>query len=116
MRVILIPCSGRKHSGGTSDAVSHIQPLLGTQYRDKLCRARGTLAESLGLEPGPDLGNAKAGTAPLKPAWQRYDGNLYRAAQLTQRDVQNPGTVVLIVSALFGVVDARDTSAITTWR
>jgi cytoplasmic iron level regulating protein YaaA (DUF328/UPF0246 family) len=42
------------------------------------------------------------------PAFRRYDGNLYRRAMLAEDDVTAPTTRVLIVSAFYGLLDARD--------
>jgi cytoplasmic iron level regulating protein YaaA (DUF328/UPF0246 family) len=41
-------------------------------------------------------------------AYRRYKGNLYRQAKLTSNDAANNQVVVLIVSALFGVVELRE--------
>jgi cytoplasmic iron level regulating protein YaaA (DUF328/UPF0246 family) len=109
MRVIIIPCSGRKISGGASLPTSHVQPLLAAESWDSLRQARVSLAESLGIEAGPDLGDGNSSTLQLLPAWQRYDGNLYRKARLMESDIHRPGWGIFIVSALFGVISARDT-------
>ena len=108
MRAILIPCSGRKVEGGASSAVSHIRTSVSSESWSTLCRARGSLAQQLGLEPGPDLGNSATPSPQLLPAWRRYDGNLYRKAMLTERDMHRPAFRFFVVSALFGVIDARD--------
>jgi hypothetical protein len=89
MRVILIPCSGRKIGGGSTLPASYVQPALGNESWTALCRARSALGDQLGLEPGPDLGNATGSQLQLLPAWQRYDGNLYRKAHLTEGDVSS---------------------------
>ena len=73
-----------------------------------LCVARAALARLLQLEPGPDIGNAVSAALPLLDAWQRYDGNLYRKAGLTERDVVRSDARIFVVSALFGVIDIRD--------
>jgi hypothetical protein len=109
MQVIIAPCSGRKRDGGQSAPVSFTRSALGTKYWNDLCHARSALGSRLGLEPGPDLGNAVSSSIPLAPAWQRYDGNLYRKAELSEADIQQNGVVLLIVSALFGVITAADT-------
>jgi hypothetical protein len=84
-------------------------PVISSESWAALCDARNALAGLLGLEPGPDLGNAASSTQHLLPAWQRYDGNLYRKAQLAECDVHRPDVMIFIVSALFGVISARDT-------
>lgn len=108
MRAILIPCSGRKREGGSSTAASFLKPALSEESWWSLCAARAALAEMLHLEPGPDLGNASSTFLPLLPAWQRYNGYLYENARLAERDVVRPDTRMIVVSALFGIIDVRD--------
>jgi cytoplasmic iron level regulating protein YaaA (DUF328/UPF0246 family) len=55
------------------------------------------------------LGNAPASSVPLAPAWERYDGNLYRKAQLGEADIHRKDVTIVIISALFGVICADDT-------
>ncbi len=43
----------------------------------------------------------------LLPAFKRYDGNLYRKAQLSETQLTGHRRL-LIVSALYGLLDARD--------
>lgn len=108
MRVIIIPCSGRKIDGGASSPGSYLRADVSGGSWAALCSARTALGTLLRLEPGPDLCNATPSTLQLLPAWQRYDGNLYRKAQLAERDVHRPDLRIFIVSALFGVISARD--------
>ena len=42
------------------------------------------------------------------PAWERYDGNLYRAARLQSLYPRTHTKVVLIVSPLYGLLGAED--------
>ena len=108
--LVLIPCSGRKHSGGTRDnSASVLAGLLEKEVWSRLCSARLELAGILGLEQSSDLdGAGDVSSVDLLPAFRRYDGNLYRKARLNK-----PGLAghrrLLIVSALYGLLDARDT-------
>lgn len=107
LRVIVIPCSGRKHSGGGPaplDAEWGLA-LLDPTSRRSLLEARAELGALLGLAPGPDLGGCANGTIEYLPAYRRYDGNLYRKARLTEADASGASAGrVLIVSALYGVL------------
>ncbi len=70
-----------------------------------LLRARADLSRLLDLAPGPDLGTEVQNAILYKAAYQRYDGNLYREARLTDADaLGHSGGRVLIVSALYGLV------------
>ena len=108
MRVILLPCSGLKRDEGSSAPASYVEPILSDDIWRGLCDARNALAGLLGLDPGPDLGNAKSSTVPLMPAWRRYDGHLYHNASLGEGDVHRTDVGIFVVSALFGVVSVRD--------
>jgi cytoplasmic iron level regulating protein YaaA (DUF328/UPF0246 family) len=67
------------------------------------------LGRFLGLLPGPDLGIEGQPSAPYLPAYERYDGGLYRAAQLTRDDALGLSVgQVLILSALYGLVTALE--------
>lgn len=107
MRVVLIPCSGRKCAGGSSAATSYVRPLLSEDSWRSLVDARAGLAQMHGFEPGPDIGEARV-AMPLLPAWQRYDGNLYRKGRLQESDLLSATTRIFVVSALFGIIDIRD--------
>jgi Peroxide stress protein YaaA len=109
MRVILIPCSGRKRDGGSSSPTSHLKPITSDVSWGAVCDARSALAGLLALEPGPDLGNANSSTLQLLPAWQRYNGHLYHNAQLEESDVHRQDVRIFVVSALFGVISIGDT-------
>ncbi len=108
MRVVLIPCSGSKREGGSTSARSFVKELMTPAAWSDLCGRRADLAHVLGIEPGADLGNSALVPSPTMPAWYRYNGHLYQRATLSEQDVSGPDTRVFVVSALFGVVDARD--------
>jgi len=107
--MILIPCCMRKVPGGSrSDAKSHLADLLGIESWRRLCDSRGELAEILGLGLSCDLDRTDAlPKFDLLPAYRRYDGNLYRNARLSEADVSGDRRL-FIVSALYGLLDARD--------
>jgi Peroxide stress protein YaaA len=111
MRFILIPCSGRKRQGGTKsyDTANGLASCLSDSLQQKIFDSRSELAEMLGLEPGPDLGKPDSHKIEYRPAYERYDGNLYRKADLNRQDVDETGNSrILIISALYGVALARE--------
>ena len=64
----------------------------------------------MAIGQGPDLGgDGPVGDRLFMPAYQRYAGNLYRQASLSRDDVEKETIRILIVSALYGLLDPRDT-------
>lgn len=107
--LILIPCCARKRPGGQSrSAASALAGILDRDIWLRLCTARVALAEILGLAFDSDLeGASRCSDLPLMPARLRYDGNLYRSAALAKAQFGH-GRRLLIVSALYGLLDAND--------
>jgi len=107
--LVLIPCCSRKRSGGKRDeSKSMLENYLTPSTWNRLCAARVELANILQLEISSDLDESD--TPPkvdLMPAFRRYDGNLYRKAQLSVQELDNSHRL-FIVSALYGLLDARD--------
>ena len=109
MKVILIPCSGQKIGGGTTD---YKRPRLWEILEDsqffRLLAARAELGKLRGLGPGPDLGAPDdRGAVEFRPAFERYDGIMCRRAKF-RRLFSNFQGRVLIISALYGLLDAGD--------
>ena len=100
--VVLIPESTRKRSGGSSgppggDSVADALPVA---VRQKL---EGLRAEVLKKSPP---GSVEAGQ--FLPAYQRFDGNMYRSIPQEAWESRAPGVEVLIASALRGLIASRD--------
>lgn len=108
MRVVLLPCSNLKREGGSDAPFSLLQGTMSRASWEALCSARGVIARVKGLPTGADLGIGAAPALPLLPAWERYNGNVYRGAQFTERDVRRADTRIVVVSALYGLIDIRD--------
>jgi cytoplasmic iron level regulating protein YaaA (DUF328/UPF0246 family) len=111
MEVILIPCSKTKRRGGEfrPPEWSPLQDLLMPATWRTLASLRLELARALGLELGSDLDPAgEADMVRLLPAYQRYQGRLFRAAGLEDRWPLPSDCSVLVVSALYGLVNLGD--------
>ena len=83
--VILIPCCKIKKSYGetTYEAGVSAPALLPPASGQALLDARRDLSRLLGLAPGPDLGSESQSAIEYMPAYERYDGHLYKEARLT---------------------------------
>jgi hypothetical protein len=89
--LIVIPCSARKRNGGRPGTPTPADSALEAARRRVLERADSQTNESL-----------------LRPAWQRYDGSLHRAAgERIPADLAASGRLV-ILSGGYGVLDGRD--------
>lgn len=110
MELILIACSKTKIAGG--EAVfreSELEKRIPSHTFRRLSGARYELARLLGLPAGPDLGTCQQDSSlAFLPAYRRYDGIVYRRGRLWTLIPQAQGMRVLIVSALYGVLDAED--------
>lgn len=111
MELILIACCQRKSSGGIQDFK---QPMvldsrLTSISIDKLMKARKDLANTLNLSPGFDLGfNQHTQELKFLPAYHRYTGNVYKSSQIAYLLPQTTSLHVLIISALYGLLDSND--------
>lgn len=109
MEIILIPCCKRKVTGGDQDfKLTGLADVLNTATYSCLMEARLDLAKHLGLQPGPDLGfREKSGDINYLPAYQRYDGVIYRTGDVRNRFNGYKGRII-ILSALYGLLEASD--------
>lgn len=111
MNLIIIPCCGTKYPDGSptyQPPVALTNVLDSSAYR-QLMAARRELAQLLKLPLGPDLGfETQDTTLRFLPAYQRYNGIIYRTGRLHQ--LYRPGGTrkVTIISALYGLLDAAD--------
>lgn len=110
MEVVLIPCSGRKRLGGTTQFTdSLLTETLRPSTWERILECRRELARSMRLPPGPDLGlSMQVEAIEFLPAHQRYDGNLYRAARLAGELADSGLITIFVVSAFYGLLNARD--------
>jgi hypothetical protein len=89
--LIVIPCSASKRQGG--------RPGVPTSSSGRLSAARRRVL---------DMRDSQTDESLVLPAWQRYDGNLYRAAGRTVlADLAASGRLV-ILSGGYGLLDGRD--------
>jgi hypothetical protein len=90
--LILLPCSGRKASGGTSRTVAP-----SSSWAPELQRARSHLHDVAGLDERQ-----------VMPAWQRYTGNFYQSAGSSLAAAVSAGARIAILSGGYGVVRAEE--------
>lgn len=100
--VVLIPESTRKRRGGSSNAkpTDAIADALPDSAREAL---RALRDEVLAKSP---RGTVAAGG--LFPAFERFDGNMYRYIPADSWERRSPAVEVVIASALRGLVASRD--------
>jgi len=101
--VVLIPESTRKRSGGdpTRKEEDSIMATLPAGLRDRLLDLRKQLLSRTGGKGVDAVG--------LMPAYERFDGNMYRRIEPSAWAGRTAGVEVLIVSALRGLLGSRDT-------
>jgi len=109
MRIILIPCSGSKVSGGQSNPQpSKLADVLSPASYHKLTSARQEIAallqkdQSLGLGFKDDDKESK-----YLPAFQRYQGLIYAHSDISRLYPALKGRLV-IISAMYGLLDGND--------
>lgn len=109
MVIVLIPCCNRKRYGGTPEyQPSSLADSLTTNTFDLLMQTRCELASLLGLLPGPDLGFTGEGNRPdFLPAYKRYTGIIYQKGEIESLYPNFKGKLI-IISALYGLLDAND--------
>ncbi len=111
MNLIIIPCCGTKNPGGqpTYSPPSSLLEIIGPSLYQQLLASRRELSRRLGLPPGPDLGfEAQAHEIRYLPAYQRYNGIIYRTSRFHQLYKPGGRFAVVIVSALYGLIEASD--------
>jgi cytoplasmic iron level regulating protein YaaA (DUF328/UPF0246 family) len=111
MKLILIACCSDKEPGGTTGYhwSKRLEETLGVKYYRVLMKARRELAKILEMEPGPDLGFYDSPTrVQFLPAYKRYTGIMYRRSHLKETLPKLKQVQVVIISSLYGMVDAYD--------
>jgi hypothetical protein len=92
--LLIIPCSGSKLPGGVpvlaGPSILHLlTPAVAARLRDARCR----------LAPA-----AVVDETLLRPAWRRYNGNFYKAADAALTDAVAAATPLVIVSGGYGLL------------
>ena len=101
--IVLIPESTRKRKGGTalahsdSDAIAH---ALSDSLRERL--------EGLRDEVAAKSPRGAVDSGGLLPAYQRFDGNMYRCIPDDAWESRVPAVEVVIASGLRGLIASRD--------
>ncbi len=111
MEIVLIACCDRKAAGGSTDYPgSEIEKSLDHSTFQQLLSLRRELCRIIRDDeiPGPDLGGVA--TMPIKyfPAYERYDGIVYRSGCIGELIASAKDIRIFIVSALYGLLDAND--------
>jgi len=121
--LLLLPPSETKRQGGSNLTIEQVHLSYGqlNEARDlvleellKVCKSKPKAAKVLKLSP-KQLGeidlNLAIKTAPTMPAYERYEGTLYKAintASFNSHEVEMMRSHVLMQSALFGLISATD--------
>ena len=121
--LLLLPPSETKRIGGSNLTIEQVHLSYGqlNEARDlvledllKLCKKKDLAAKVLKLSK-KQLGeidfNLAIKTAPTMPAYQRYEGTLYKAIDVesfSSHEVEQMRAHVLMQSALFGLISATD--------
>jgi len=110
MEIILIFCSATKIDGGIFEySPSHLAEYLSTATLRGLLKMRLQLAQMKRQAAGPDLGgDIPAEKLQYMPAYLRYAGIIYQRSNFVELFPRVCNKKVLIISALYGILDAHD--------
>ena len=121
--LLLLPPSETKRTGGSNLTIEQVHLSYGqlNEARDlvldaliKVCKNKAAATKVLKLSPkqqGDRELNLAIRQAPTMPAYERYEGTLYKAIgvdSFTKHEVELMRGNVLIQSALFGLISATD--------
>jgi cytoplasmic iron level regulating protein YaaA (DUF328/UPF0246 family) len=121
--LLLLPPSETKRIGGSSLTIEQVHLSYGqlNEARDlildaliKVCKNKAEATKVLKLSPkqqGDRELNLAIRKAPTMPAYERYEGTLYKAIgtdSFTKHEIELMRGNVLIQSALFGLISATD--------
>lgn len=108
--LILIPDSHRKAKGDAATAVPKDACVgrLGPDSQKGLFALRRAVATAAGYPLAPDLVPEGKSHVDLLPAYLRYQGNMYRRIPPPSWEGRAPGVEILILSALYGPIHARE--------
>lgn len=110
MDLILIACCKEKSFGGSPEySGSELEKHLSASTFNRLLSARKDLSRIKIISPGPDLGvEAAQGRILYRPAYLRYAGRVYERSHFKSLYPAAKDLNIVIISALYGVVDAND--------
>jgi cytoplasmic iron level regulating protein YaaA (DUF328/UPF0246 family) len=110
MEIILIACSGEKTDAGSIDfEMPRIENYLAKTTYQNLLTIRQSLARIKMLPSDLDFGDKSYQLQVLyKPAYLRYSGIVFRQSNLIHLFPQVHDKIIIIISALYGVLDAND--------
>ena len=110
MELILIACSAKKRDGGSPKySPSRLEAYLSKATLQRLLTLRSELAQTKHQQAGPDLGGSiHAAELQYMPAYLRYSGIIYQRSHFAELFPRARDKKVLIISALYGVLDAQD--------
>ncbi len=121
--LLLLPPSETKRIGGSNLTIEQVHLSYGqlNEARDlildtliKVCKNKSEATKVLKLSPKQQVDrelNLAIRQAPTMPAYERYEGTLYKAIGIdsfTKHEVELMRGNVLIQSALFGLISATD--------
>ena len=111
MELILIACSAKKRDGGSPKySPSQLEGYLSKATFQRLLALRLELAQTKHQPAGPDLGGSIPATKlQYMPAYLRYSGIIYQRSNFAELFARVRNKKVLIISALYGILDAQDT-------
>ena len=100
--VVLIPESTRKRPGGSEDpspaeGILHALPVAARKKLEALREEVARKSPPRSFDPAKGL-----------PAYERFDGNMYRSIPREAWERRHPGVEVVIASGLRGLVASRD--------
>ena len=110
MELILIACSAKKRNGGSPKySPSQLEGYLSKATFQRLLTLRLELAQTKHQPAGPDLGGSIPATKlQYMPAYLRYSGIIYQRSNFAELFPRVRNKKVLIISALYGILDAHD--------
>ena len=110
MELILIACSAKKRDGGSPKySPSQLEGYLSKATFQRLLALRLELAQTKHQPAGPDLGGSIPATKlQYMPAYLRYSGIIYQRSNFAELFPRARDKKVLIISALYGILDAHD--------
>jgi len=110
MDLILIACSHKKIDGGVPNYhESRLKNMLSPLHYNDLMTARSELANEFHLPLSLDLGSrSQFQNIFYLPSYQRYSGKVYEKSNFAAIFPTVQEKAVIIVSALYGLLDAHD--------
>lgn len=110
MQIAIIACCKTKRPGGSTEyEPSPLADYLNASHFRHLMYARRDLAKILNLPPGPDLGSGnEESNIEFLPSFARYNGIVYQQSDFLNVYTSLKSTQVIIISALYGILDARE--------